>query len=343
VTSIEQAYAAFAAEATSFTAATQIDSELRAALYFARASYALDTADGASVKVQSRLQITASLLTQVKSLMTTGSSSITSGDSTAHASSASAIATIGAADTRSSASFAPALAPASLGTILGDPTQSPLAMSTTAIATMVNGNPPYELGGVSVMVGGVAARVLSVSPSRVSFLVPSNLPAGNAEVIVTLQEGYVSRGTVTIAAVAPGIFTTGGNGIGSAIAFDSTAFTAGPFDVNNASTTSQDKRTRLTIFTTGLSNGVANTSTSNDLTVLGVPLFNLAESVRVEARTQSGTVYNLTVEYAGKQNSSPGLDQVNVILPAELKGAGTVELTVITGSLRSNTATVTIK
>src|SRR2546429_4222399 len=107
--------------------------------------------------------------------------------------------------------------------------------------------------------------------------------------------------------------------------------------------TSQDKRTRLTIFTTGLSNGVANTSTSNDLTVLGVPLFNLAESVRVEARTQSGTVYNLTVEYAGKQNSSPGLDQVNVILPAELKGAGSVEMTVITGSLRSNTATVTIK
>ena len=77
--------------------------------------------------------------------------------------------------------------------------------------------------------------------------------------------------------------------------------------------------------------------------LLGIPLFNLAESVRVEARTQSGMVYNLTVEYAGKQNSSPGLDQVNVILPAELKGAGSVELTVITGSLRSNTATVTIK
>jgi uncharacterized protein (TIGR03437 family) len=43
------------------------------------------------------------------------------------------------------------------------------------------------------------------------------------------------------------------------------------------------------------------------------------------------------------QDMFPGLDQVNVVLLPELKGAGNVELTVIVGSQRSNTATVNIK
>jgi uncharacterized protein (TIGR03437 family) len=77
--------------------------------------------------------------------------------------------------------------------------------------------------------------------------------------------------------------------------------------------------------------------------VLGVPIPNLAESVRVEARTSNGLSFNLTVEYAGNQSAYPGLDQINVVLPPELKGAGAVELTIIAGNLRSNTATVNIK
>jgi uncharacterized protein (TIGR03437 family) len=216
-------------------------------------------------------------------------------------------------------------------------------MQTSGATNIVNGNLPYELAGVSVTVGGRAAQVLSVSPARINFLVPAGLPAGDAEVLVTLQEGYVSRGTVTVAPIAPGIFTTSGNGMGAAVALDSITLKAGPFEVTEVATASQDKRTRLSIFTTGLSSGVVNTSTANDLTVLGVPILNLAESVRVEARTSDGRLFNLAVEYAGKQSSSPGLDQVNIVLPSELKGAGAVELTVITGTSRSNTATVNIK
>jgi uncharacterized protein (TIGR03437 family) len=342
VANIEQAYAAFVSESSNFASADQIDRGLRIALYFARASYALC---GTSVKVQSRLQITASRLSQVNNLMLSGSSSnVMLADDSAHAvSSASTTPIIGAADTRSSASFAPALAPASLATILGDPNQSPLSMQTSGATNIVNGNLPYELAGVSVTVGGRAAQVLSVSPARINFLVPAGLPAGDAEVLVTLQEGYVSRGTVTVAPIAPGIFTTSGNGMGAAVALDSITLKAGQFEVTEVATASQDKRTRLSIFTTGLSSGVVNTNTSNDLMVLGVPILNLAESVRVEARTSDGRLFNLAVEYAGKQSSSPGLDQVNIVLPSELKGAGAVELTVIAGTSRSNTATVNIK
>ena len=50
----------------------------------------------------------------------------------------------------------------------------------------------------------------------------------------------------------------------------------------------------------------------------------------------------LPVSYAGAQSQYPGLDQVNVALPAELKGAGKVPVTVTVDGRVSNTISVTI-
>jgi uncharacterized protein (TIGR03437 family) len=50
----------------------------------------------------------------------------------------------------------------------------------------------------------------------------------------------------------------------------------------------------------------------------------------------------LAVEYAGVQGLVPGLDQITVVLPSTLKGAGTVQLTLIVGGRRSNAPTVFI-
>ncbi|MFN2598015.1 MAG: hypothetical protein ABR563_12615, partial [Pyrinomonadaceae bacterium] len=189
VASVEQAYTVFTGESSRFASAAQIDTSLRAALYFARASSALASAEGASGGVQSRLQIVSVQLALTRDLM----SGNASGETVAGANPASVTRTnvIGAAATASSASLAPALAPESLGVITGDPDQSPLALQT-AVATFDDANrPPFELAGVSVTVGGRAAQILSVSPSRVGFVAPAGLPAGDAEVIVTLQQGYV--------------------------------------------------------------------------------------------------------------------------------------------------------
>jgi uncharacterized protein (TIGR03437 family) len=43
------------------------------------------------------------------------------------------------------------------------------------------------------------------------------------------------------------------------------------------------------------------------------------------AHTQDGHVYSLPVEFAGPQGGIPGLDQINVVLIPELRGAGTVD------------------
>ena len=70
---------------------------------------------------------------------------------------------------------------------------------------------------------------------------------------------------------------------------------------------------------------------------------NYAESVLVEARKNNGQVVSLPVEFAGAKTGMIGLDQVNLRLTPELRGAGVVELTLIVAGQRSNSATILIR
>jgi uncharacterized protein (TIGR03437 family) len=249
---------------------------------------------------------------------------------------------IGAAETRSSASFAPVLAPSSMGTITGSSSQSPLASGEMTGKPNANGALPFELAGASVSVGGVAANLIYASPSRIDFTVPAGIPSGEAEVIVTSQDGYVSRGVMTIAAFAPGLFTVGGSGAREAIALNSASYTSGAFDLFTPESLSSDKRTRVMLFATGI-RAAANWNTGNDVRRAdGSTVANLAESVTVEARTNDGRVFNLPVEFAGAGQFA-GLDQLTVRLVQELQGAGQIELTLSIGGQTSNIGTITIQ
>jgi uncharacterized protein (TIGR03437 family) len=105
-----------------------------------------------------------------------------------------------------------------------------------------------------------------------------------------------------------------------------------------------DPRTRLTILTSGISTGAANTNSANDVLLgNGKTIANLAESVAVEARTSDDKVYMLAVEFAGAQGTLAGLDQVNVALASELRGAGSVQLTLVVNGVRSNTMRVMLQ
>lgn len=105
-----------------------------------------------------------------------------------------------------------------------------------------------------------------------------------------------------------------------------------------------DSRMRLTILTSGISTGVANTDAANDVVLgNGQIIANLAESVAVEARAADGRVFMLPVEFAGAQGSLLGLDQVNIVLAPELRGAGSVQLTLIVNGIRSNALTAVVQ
>jgi uncharacterized protein (TIGR03437 family) len=263
----------------------------------------------------------------------------------AHAPAADTMPYVGAANTYSSAAMSPLVSPLSLGTITGDAAQSPLAL--TSVVAPQGGNKPllYELAGASVSIRGQAAPLLYVSPARISFLVPQGVPQGEWEVIVTSQDGYVSRGTVVVNAVVPALFTADGSGAGQALSMNGSEPAVVFYDVNSPHAFGTDKRTRVTLFATGIGAGAPNTNPANDVRMEnGGILANVAESLTVEARTRDGRVYNLPVEFAGAlEGRMLGLDQINVVLYSELRGAGLVDLTVIINGQRSNTAAINVK
>jgi uncharacterized protein (TIGR03437 family) len=341
---IDAAYAAYAAESKQFPASAHIDGGLRVSLYFSRASEALAAAGVLPTGVQNRLQITTSRLAQVSELMLPSAGGTAA--SFAHAPSAVAnLAVVGAANTFSSASMSPVLSPLSLGTITGDAAQSPLARASVTAERIGDAPLPFELAGASVSVGGRAASLLYVSPSRISFVVPQGLPQGELEMLVTSQDGYVSRGSIVVNTVAPALFTANGSGAGQALALNGNEPAHASYDVNSPHALGADKRTRVTLFATGISAGATNIYPANDVRMEnGRIVVNVAEALTVEARCADGRLYHLPVEFAGAlEGRMPGLDQVNVLLHPEMRGAGLVDLTIVVNGQRSNTAAINIR
>ena len=129
---------------------------------------------------------------------------------------------------------------------------------------------------------------------------------------------------------------------GGAVVGNNQTLTTGNLDVLTSLNYGSDKQTRINIFATGISANAVNSDTTNDVNLGGKMRANFAESVSVEARLRDGRVYTLPVEFAGEQGVLPGLDQITVRLISELKGAGTVQLTLIVNGQRSNAPTVVI-
>jgi uncharacterized protein (TIGR03437 family) len=194
-----------------------------------------------------------------------------------------------------------------------------------------------------VTIAGAAVPVLYASPSAIKFYMPADIPSGVVEVIVSSQEGYICEGLVVVERSGSRLMTVNDDENGVAVVTNGQKQTAFTFDVESPENFSSDKRTRLSLFATGISATALNTDTSNDINVGSNVKANFAESVSVEARLSNGQVYTLPVEFAGAQGILPGLDQVNVILIPELKGVGNVQLTLIVGGQRSNAPTVFIK
>lgn len=214
------------------------------------------------------------------------------------------------------------------------------AVSTTSASGAFDANRqlPLALAGVTVMVGGQLAQLFFASANQVNFLMPSGVPAGRAEVVVSGNNGAIAVGAVEVLASAPAVFTLDATGRGQGAILNAVTFRLGPFSVNTPENPGDDKRTRLAIFATGIRN-LPNTDRNNDIRLSdGSTLVNVAESLRV---TIAGT--SVPVEFGGAHSFFSGLDQINVLLPAEFAGRGTVDLVVSSGAQVSNTVQVTIQ
>lgn len=198
-----------------------------------------------------------------------------------------------------------AVAPNSIAAAFG----TALANSTQQSQPQSDGTFPTNVGGTTVTVNGRSAQIFFVSPARVHFLVPAQTEiGGNAEVVVTNADGFSSRGTVSILRAAPGIFTKTGDGIGEGVILNSDTSASGPFDPSSGNL-------RLSIFSTGVRNAVVTT-------------VNIAGRV-------------VTPESVMPSPNMPGLDEVIVRVPSDLRGTGAVNLSIQTDGRDSNPVTVT--
>ncbi|MBV8860217.1 MAG: hypothetical protein JOZ02_25035 [Acidobacteria bacterium] len=109
---------------------------------------------------------------------------------------------------------------------------------------------------------------------------------------------------------------------GRAAAFDSVALTVEPFEASTPRTRNlaSDGRTRVTLFVVGVR-----------LDAPGDAAFVTARAVDAQLR-----VHDLPVEAVGGAKNLTWLSQVNVILPAELAGAGDLSVSVAVRGVESN-------
>ena len=206
------------------------------------------------------------------------------------------------------ASLAPR-AESGVGTVLnaaalGNEPVQPARIAPGSIAT-IRGS---ALTGASVKVNGFVAQTLFATPQEVVFVTPNELTDGPAEFVATNADGFEIKAEATIARAAPGVFAVSGDGESEAIVLDSDTLVAAPFDPTNG-------HLRLSIFTTG----VAHAQTVS-VTINGQPI-----KVETVAR-----------------NTFSGLDEIHVLVPAELRGAGKTTLTITADSVLANATTVTL-
>jgi uncharacterized protein (TIGR03437 family) len=192
---------------------------------------------------------------------------------------------------------------------------------------------PTTLGGVRVRVGNADAGMFFVAPSQINFKIPSGLAdAPSVTITVTNSDNSTRTGTFSIVRGAPGVFSAKATGAGVAAAqttFDGAAF-QNIFDAQgNERDVDAGTRQRpnvLVLYATG----IRNTPAANPGDGNGV-----AEAVTVKFQGVTGQVL-----FAGPAPGFEGLDQINVIIPTEMAGLGSVRIVVSTNNRTANTVTI---
>ena len=217
----------------------------------------------------------------------------------------------------SAASFQPNVAPDSLVSIFG----TQLASRDESAVLDEQGQLPTELAGTRVEINGKAASLVFVSPEQINCVIPADTVIGTADVLVRWERATVSRGEVVVEDVAPAVFTADASGAGQGAILNAITFAEEPFLVYAEQIPGDDQRTRLAVYGSG---------------------WRRADEVSAKVIANGGQETELDVEFAGEAPGFFGLDQANVVLPAELDGAGSVSLVVAADSAESNPVTFTI-
>jgi uncharacterized protein (TIGR03437 family) len=233
---------------------------------------------------------------------------------------------------QSAAAAGVSVAPDSIASLYG----SALAPGTAQAASQPL---PTSLGGVTLSVTDASGQVqtaplIYVSPGQINFVVPSGTGPGAATFSVRANGSAAQIATGTVRNVAPSLFSADGSGTGVAAASAIQVQVANPqlqgpvpvFQCGSSGCSSVpvrlgvDTPIYLSLYGTGIRNRSSLSNVQVTIGGIGVPVY-----------------------YAGPQPDFAGLDQVNVLLPLQLRGAGEVNIVLTGDGQTSNVVTVNVQ
>ena len=221
----------------------------------------------------------------------------------------------------SSASFGPAVSPSGIASAFG---------TGLAAVTGKSEVPATNISGSTVRItdsGGVdhVASLYFASPSQINFIVPQGVAEGSALVTAMYSNAIAGTGHITVATVAPGLFTANSNGSGPPAALALYAFG-----------TSQNFSYVFQCDSMGQNCAPLPLMVPNDGSDLYLILFGTG--LRGDAGRVSVTIAGtpLVVTFAGPQGQYDGLDQINVRVPRGFQVRGQSNLILQVGALAAN-------
>jgi len=220
------------------------------------------------------------------------------------------------------------VAPNSIASVFGKDLATQTANEGATLTTSLGGTTATVTDSTGV---ATPAPLFFVSPGQVNLAIPGGVADGAGQLGITSADGTNSVAAITVAPVAPGIFSPDGH-LAAALALQvsnqgqqsysltfqynasSSSYSAVPIDLGTSSDT-----TYLVLYGTG---------------IRGAPLSRVS--------LQVGGV-TIAPAYAGATGTFMGEDQVNILLPYSLKGAGDVTVTLTANGLTANPVHVTIQ
>jgi uncharacterized protein (TIGR03437 family) len=162
----------------------------------------------------------------------------------------------------------------------------------------------------------------------VNFLIPSTVATGPVTVTVTSGDGTMSSARATLTPLAPALYTLNASNLGAAYVdcvVGNTQTIENPFQVSGGVLVAQPVN--------------LSACDQNILLLYGTGLDKAqAANVQVMLGNTAGTVL-----YAGPQGTWPGLDQINVLIPKSIEGAGNVSVVLSVAGMTANTVNCTIQ
>ena len=218
-----------------------------------------------------------------------------------------------------------------------------------SIMNVVAPGPPWPtmLGDISAVLvkdstgKTTGAGILFVSPSQMNIWIPPGVAAGPGTISFPVTGLPPGAGTaalrvtpVNFLKVAPGLFSADGTGSGVAAAETITIVPGGP------------PPTPSPIFICDAVKGCGALAITLGVdTPVYLSLFGTGIRGASSLQNVSVTIGNTPIQptYAGPQLQYPGLDQVNVLLPLNLRGAGLANVTITVDNVTSNPVQIDIR